>query len=198
MMAPASVLCFTMVIAKKTWSGLIIFKHLFVARAFLRASDRLRCDGKIETLLSLSGRLRLLQAPAKAAPRRLSSTEQLRRTLWRKTKALVRTRFGGSFAPIFLQARAFVIQAFATICHLPQTARHGAPRSRMTMPKLLILAGLVLIAAGLLWMVGERFGFGRLPGDIVIERGNFRVYFPLATSLLLSVALSLLFWLFNR
>jgi hypothetical protein len=66
------------------------------------------------------------------------------------------------------------------------------------MPKLLILAGLALIAAGLLWMVGERLGFGRLPGDIVIERGNFRVYFPVATSLLLSVALSLLFWLFNR
>jgi hypothetical protein len=66
------------------------------------------------------------------------------------------------------------------------------------MPKLLILAGLALIAAGLLWMVGERLGFGRLPGDIVIERGNFRVYFPVVTSLLLSVALSLLFWLFNR
>jgi hypothetical protein len=81
---------------------------------------------------------------------------------------------------------------------LPQTAPHGAPGSLKPMPKLLILAGLALIAAGLLWMVGERFGFGRLPGDIVIERGNCRVYFPLATSLLLSVALSLLFWLFNR
>jgi Protein of unknown function (DUF2905) len=66
------------------------------------------------------------------------------------------------------------------------------------MPKLLILAGVALIALGLVWMVGERLGLGRLPGDIVFERGNLRIYVPIATSLLLSVALSLLFWLFNR
>lgn len=66
------------------------------------------------------------------------------------------------------------------------------------MPRLLIMAGLALIALGLLWMVGERFGLGRLPGDIVFERGNLRIYVPIATSLLLSVALSVLFWLFNR
>jgi len=66
------------------------------------------------------------------------------------------------------------------------------------MAKFLIIAGLVLAGLGVLWMVGERFGLGRLPGDIVVERGNFRFYFPLATSLVLSVVLSLLFWLFNR
>ncbi|MBM3641912.1 MAG: DUF2905 domain-containing protein, partial [Alphaproteobacteria bacterium] len=42
------------------------------------------------------------------------------------------------------------------------------------------------------------FGLGRLPGDIVVERGNFRFYFPLATSLILSVVISLLLWLFNQ
>ncbi len=66
------------------------------------------------------------------------------------------------------------------------------------MPKLLIGAGLLLVLVGVLWMVGERFGLGRLPGDIVFERGNFRFYFPLATSIIVSIALSFLFWLFNR
>ena len=66
------------------------------------------------------------------------------------------------------------------------------------MAKFLIIAGLVMIGLGLLWMVGERFGLGRLPGDIVVERGNFKFYFPLATSLILSVVVSLLLWLFNR
>lgn len=66
------------------------------------------------------------------------------------------------------------------------------------MAKFLIIAGLVMVGLGLLWMVGERFGLGRLPGDIVVERGNFRFYFPLATSLVLSVVVSLLLWFFNR
>jgi hypothetical protein len=66
------------------------------------------------------------------------------------------------------------------------------------MPKILIGAGIVLIFIGLVWLVGERFGLGRLPGDIVIERGNFRLYIPLATSLIVSVVVSLALWLFNR
>jgi hypothetical protein len=64
--------------------------------------------------------------------------------------------------------------------------------------KFLIIAGLVMVGLGILWMVGERFGLGRLPGDIVVERGNFKFYFPLATSLILSVVVSLLLWFFNR
>lgn len=68
------------------------------------------------------------------------------------------------------------------------------------MPKLLISAGLLLIALGLSWMVAERFGLapGRLPGDIVIERGSFRLYVPLATSLLLSLLASARFWFLRR
>jgi hypothetical protein len=66
------------------------------------------------------------------------------------------------------------------------------------MPKILIGAGIVLILVGLLWLVGERFGLGRLPGDILIERGNFRLYIPITTSLIVSVVLSLALWLFNR
>lgn len=62
--------------------------------------------------------------------------------------------------------------------------------------KFLIVAGLVLIALGLLHQFGGSFlKPGRLPGDIAVERENFRFYFPLATSLLVSGALTLLFWL---
>ena len=66
------------------------------------------------------------------------------------------------------------------------------------MSRWLIIFGLVLIAAGLLWPMLQKLGLGRLPGDIVIERGNFRFYFPIATSLIVSVVLSLILWLLNR
>lgn len=66
------------------------------------------------------------------------------------------------------------------------------------MPRFFIIAGVVLILIGLIWMAGERLGLGRLPGDIVFERDGVKVYIPLATSLLVSALLSLAFWLFNR
>jgi Protein of unknown function (DUF2905) len=66
------------------------------------------------------------------------------------------------------------------------------------MSRALIIFGIVLIAIGLLWPVISKLGLGRLPGDIVIERENFRLYVPIATSLIISVVLSLLLWLFNR
>lgn len=66
------------------------------------------------------------------------------------------------------------------------------------MAKVLILVGLALIVVGLLWLAGERLGLGRLPGDIVVQRENFTFYFPLMTSLIVSVVLSLLLWLFSR
>ncbi len=65
-------------------------------------------------------------------------------------------------------------------------------------PKALILLGIVLIAVGLAWLLGERLGLGRLPGDIVIEREGLRIYLPLTTSLLISLVLSLLFWFLSR
>jgi len=68
----------------------------------------------------------------------------------------------------------------------------------MDVRRVLIVAGIVLLAAGLLWPLITRLGLGRLPGDIVIERPNFTFYFPLVTTLLLSGALTLLFWLFRR
>lgn len=66
------------------------------------------------------------------------------------------------------------------------------------MSRVLILLGLILIVLGLLWPLLAKLGLGRLPGDIVIEREGLRVYLPLATSLLVSVVLSLVLWLLNR
>jgi hypothetical protein len=66
------------------------------------------------------------------------------------------------------------------------------------MARLLIILGLILLAAGLLWPWIGRLGLGRLPGDIVIERENFHFYFPLATGLVISLVLSVLLWLINR
>jgi hypothetical protein len=62
---------------------------------------------------------------------------------------------------------------------------------KLLMGKLLIAAGLVLVAAGVLWMLGERLGLGRLPGDIVIRGERSAFYLPIATCLLLSLLLSL-------
>jgi Protein of unknown function (DUF2905) len=62
---------------------------------------------------------------------------------------------------------------------------------------LLLAAGIVLIAAALLWPVLSRY-FGRLPGDIVVRRPGFTFAFPIVTCLLLSLLLSLLLWLFRR
>lgn len=66
------------------------------------------------------------------------------------------------------------------------------------MMRVLIIAGIVLIAIGLLWPWLSKLGIGRLPGDIVVRRENFTFYFPVVTSLLLSVVASLLLWLFMR
>ena len=65
------------------------------------------------------------------------------------------------------------------------------------MARFLIVLGLALLVAGLLWPFLSRIGLGRLPGDIVIERENMTFYFPLMTCLLLSVVLSLVFWVVN-
>jgi hypothetical protein len=64
--------------------------------------------------------------------------------------------------------------------------------------RLLLVAALVLAVVGAVLFVGGRLGFGRLPGDIVVRRENFTCFFPIATSILLSLLLTLAFWLFRR
>lgn len=66
------------------------------------------------------------------------------------------------------------------------------------MQRLLIGIGLVLVLAVIAWPLLSRIGLGRLPGDILVQRGSTSFYFPLVTCIILSVVLSALMWLFNR
>lgn len=66
------------------------------------------------------------------------------------------------------------------------------------MGRLLVILGLILVAAGLLWPWVARLGLGRLPGDIAMrgEHGSF--YFPIVTCLVISLVISAIFWLIGR
>ena len=64
--------------------------------------------------------------------------------------------------------------------------------------RMLILLGGILLLLGIALTAFGGLGLGRLPGDFVYRRGNVTVYFPLMTSIVLSIALSLLLWLFRR
>jgi hypothetical protein len=66
------------------------------------------------------------------------------------------------------------------------------------MQRLLLIVGGVLVAAGLLWPWLSRLPFGRLPGDLIIDRPGFRFFAPFTTMLVLSIVISLLLWLFRR
>jgi len=68
----------------------------------------------------------------------------------------------------------------------------------MDMQRLLIGLGLLTLIVGIAWPVLTRIGLGRLPGDILIQRGGTSFYFPIVTCILISIVLSLLLWLFNR
>jgi len=66
------------------------------------------------------------------------------------------------------------------------------------MSRFLIVLGIVILLVGLAWPWLSKLGLGRLPGDIVVRRENFSFYFPIVTSLLLSIIVSALFWIFRR
>ena len=66
------------------------------------------------------------------------------------------------------------------------------------MGRWLVIFGLVLIALGIAWPLIAKLGLGRLPGDLRIERDGFGFYFPITTSLIVSIVVSLLLWLFRR
>jgi Protein of unknown function (DUF2905) len=70
-----------------------------------------------------------------------------------------------------------------------------------TIGRYLIILGAAIIVIGIVLVVAGRFPglrIGRLPGDIYVERDKWRFYFPLATSILLSIILSFILWLFSR
>jgi formate hydrogenlyase subunit 3/multisubunit Na+/H+ antiporter MnhD subunit len=63
-------------------------------------------------------------------------------------------------------------------------------------PRLLIITGIALIVIGLIWMFGVKFfNFGRLPGDIVVEKERFGFYFPIVTCIVISVVASLILYI---
>jgi hypothetical protein len=66
------------------------------------------------------------------------------------------------------------------------------------MQRLLIGIGLALVLTGIAWPLLARIGLGRLPGDIITQRGSTSFYFPIVTCIIVSIVLSALMWLFNR
>lgn len=68
----------------------------------------------------------------------------------------------------------------------------------MNIRQLLISIGVLLLVAGLAWPWLQKFGLFRLPGDIVIERDNFRFYFPITSMIIISLVISLILWLFRK
>ena len=66
------------------------------------------------------------------------------------------------------------------------------------MSRTLIIIGALLLIAGLAWPWLSKLGLGRLPGDIVVERGDFRFYFPITTSIVVSLVVTLIFWLLKK
>src|SRR5215472_9757113 len=82
---------------------------------------------------------------------------------------------------------------------VPLDAREASTAGgSIAMARFLIVLGLAILIIGLLWPYLGKLGLGRLPGDIVIERETGTIYVPLATCLLLSLLLSLVFWIANR
>ncbi len=65
--------------------------------------------------------------------------------------------------------------------------------------RFLILLGLIISAVGALLLLTGKFPWlGKLPGDILIQKKNFTLYFPLATSIIISLIITLIFWIFGR
>lgn len=66
------------------------------------------------------------------------------------------------------------------------------------MQRILIIAGIVLVVAGLAWPWLGKLPLGRLPGDLLVDRGNFKLYIPITTMLLISAVISIALWLFRK
>ena len=62
----------------------------------------------------------------------------------------------------------------------------------------LIIVGILFILIGLFYPFFKDIGFGKLPGDLIVKRGNFSFYFPIITCLIVSVVLSILFFIFSK
>jgi uncharacterized membrane protein len=66
------------------------------------------------------------------------------------------------------------------------------------MQRFLIIAGIVLLAVGIFWPWVSKLPFGRLPGDISVVREGFSFHFPIVTSVVISLVITILLWIFRR
>ncbi len=66
------------------------------------------------------------------------------------------------------------------------------------MQKALIIIGVILLVSGLAWPLLDKLSLGRLPGDIIINKPNLKVYFPITTMVLVSLVVSLIMWIFRK
>ncbi|WP_035895639.1 DUF2905 domain-containing protein, partial [Legionella oakridgensis] len=64
--------------------------------------------------------------------------------------------------------------------------------------KILIIIGIIFLLLGLFWPWVKKAGLGRLPGDILLRKGNFTFYFPITTSIVISIVIIIIMWLLNR
>jgi membrane protein implicated in regulation of membrane protease activity len=66
------------------------------------------------------------------------------------------------------------------------------------MQRVLIIIGIIILLAGILWPWLIKLPIGKLPGDIIIDKPNFKVYIPITTMIIISLLLTLIFWLFRK
>lgn len=66
------------------------------------------------------------------------------------------------------------------------------------MQRFLITLGIILVLVGILLPILSKIGLGRLPGDILINKANLKIYFPITTSIIVSIILSIIFWIFSK
>ncbi len=66
------------------------------------------------------------------------------------------------------------------------------------MQRILLITGAIIVLAGLLWPWLSKLPFGKLPGDIIIDKPDFKIYIPITTMIIISLFISLIIWLFKK
>jgi len=97
----------------------------------------------------------------------------------------------------YLLSSVLPVQWFLVVFYFVRRILQNEERGKDDMARILIIIGLVLIGVGLFWPWLKQIPLGRLPGDIIIQRQNFRLYVPVTSSIVVSLLLSLLLWLFG-
>ena len=69
---------------------------------------------------------------------------------------------------------------------------------KRNMQRILIILGVIILIVGILWPWIVKLPIGKLPGDIIINKPNFKVYIPITTMIIISLLLTLIFWLFKK